>query len=258
MTALTVLRRHPAAVAGLLGAAGLAWWWTTMRMAGMDAGPGTDLETLSWFTGSWVLMMAAMMLPSFSPTLAAYVTRARERAPGRCLLFAVGYLLTWTGAGIVAYAVFELGKALLAGELAWHSGGRWLSAGVIATAAAYELIPLKQACLRRCRGRLGEWTGRSGSAAALVLGARSGLWCIGCSGLLMTALFALGVMSLTWMAFIAALIALEKVGPWPLASRLLTATILVLLAAGILAAPHHVPGLVVPGAGAMHTMEMMG
>jgi predicted metal-binding membrane protein len=74
----------------------------------------------------------------------------------------------------------------------------------------------------------------------------------------MVALFALGVMSLTWMALIAALVALEKTAPRLVAAKLATAIVLAALAAGILAAPQLVPGLVVPGAGGMHAMKAMG
>ncbi len=89
------------------------------------------------------------------------------------------------------------------------------------------------------------------------MGARSGGCCIGCSRALMAALFALGVMSLTWMALIAALVALEKTGPRVFAAKLATATVLAVLAVGILAAPQRVPGLVVPGSGGMHAMKAM-
>jgi predicted metal-binding membrane protein len=76
----------------------------------------------------------------------------------------------------------------------------------------------------------------------------------------MAALFALGVMSLTWMGLIAVLVALEKVGPWGRGARLATAGVLVVLAAAILAVPHQVPGFVVPGSPAPGhmTMKAMG
>jgi predicted metal-binding membrane protein len=260
MTPLQVSRRHPEVVAGLLFTAALAWWWTVKRMAGMDGGPGTDLGTLGWFTGSWVVMMAAMMLPSLTPTLTAYVTVSRGREPGRWLLFAGGYLLVWASAGVVAYAVFELGKSLLGADLAWQRGGQWLAGGVLAAAAVYEFIPFKRACLTRCRGQLDALPGvaRPGWSAALAMGARSGGWCLGCSWALMAALFALGVMSLTWMVLIAALVALQKTSPWPRAARLATAAVLAVLAVGILATPGSLPGLVVPGQGGMHSMKAMG
>jgi predicted metal-binding membrane protein len=206
------------------------------------------------------VMMAAMMLPSFAPTLGAYVTLTRGRKSGRWLLFAGGYLLAWTAVGLLVYGLFELGKGLFASDLAWHGGGRWLSGGVIALAAAYQFTPIKSACLTRCRGQLGDAHGVSGQgfSDALAMGTRSGAWCIGCSWALMAALFALGVMSLTWMALIAVLVALEKTGPSPSAARLAAATALALLAVGILAAPHDVPGLVVPSLGGMHAMKMIG
>jgi predicted metal-binding membrane protein len=260
VTPLTAARTHPEVFAGPVVAAGLAWWWTVDRMAGMDAGPGTDLGTLGWFTASWAVMMAAMMLPSLAPTFAAYVTLTRGGLLGRGLLFAAGYLLTWTVAGVVAYAVFKLGKALLSSDLAWRGGGRWLSGGVIAVAVVYQFIPLKRACLKRCRAQPADPHGASGRRwpAALAVGVRSGTWCIGCSWTLMAALFALGVMSLTWMALIAALVAIEKTSPWPRAARIATATALAALAVGILAAPHRVPGLVVPDPTAMHAIKAMG
>jgi predicted metal-binding membrane protein len=260
MTRLQAAREHPEVIAGTLAAAGLAWWWTVQRMTGMDAAPGGSLGTPAWFTASWALMMAAMMLPSFAPNLAAYATLARGRGPSRALLFACGYLLAWTAAGLLAYGLFELGKILLASELAWNGGGRWLAGAVLAVAAAYQFTPAKRAYLTRCRRQLQHPQGaaRAGSSSALALGARNGGWCIGCSWALMAALFALGVMSLTWMALIAGLVALEKTGPWPRAAKLATASVLAVLAAGVLLAPAQVPGLVVPGAAPMHGMDAMG
>ena len=91
------------------------------------------------------------------------------------------------------------------------------------------------------------------------MGLRNGGWCLGCSWALMAALFALGVMSLTWMGLIALLVALEKVGPWRRGARLATAGVLLVLAAAILAAPHALPGFVVPGSPAsLHMMKAMG
>jgi hypothetical protein len=63
MRPLQAARKHPEVVAGLLATAGLAWWLTADRMAGMDAGPGTDVGALGWFTGPWAVMMAAMLDP---------------------------------------------------------------------------------------------------------------------------------------------------------------------------------------------------
>jgi predicted metal-binding membrane protein len=260
MTPRQAAREHPEVIAALLVVAALAWWSTAERMAGMDAGPGTDLGALGWFTGVWAVMMAAMMLPSLAPTAAVYAALVR-RERSRVVLFAGGYLLVWGGAGVVAYGLFELGKSLFADTLAWHSGGRWLAAGVLGLAALYQLTPFKRAFLTRCRSPLrflsASW--QDTRIGAFAMGLRSGGWCLGCSWALMAALFALGVMSLTWMALIAGLVALEKVGPWGRGARMATAGILLVLAVAILAVPHELPGFVVPSSpGSMHAMKSMG
>src|SRR5690242_7910697 len=105
---LTAMRTELGMVAALLAAAGLAWWFTADRMTGMDAGPGTALGSVGWFTGVWATMMAAMMLPSLAPTAAVFAALVR-RELSRVLLFASGYLLVWSIAGIGAYGLFELG-----------------------------------------------------------------------------------------------------------------------------------------------------
>ena len=260
MTALEAARERPGVVAALLGAAALAWWSTADRMAGMNAGPGTALGAVGWFTGVWAVMMAAMMLPSLAPAAAVYAGLVR-REVSRLLLFAGGYLLVWSAAGVVAYGLFELGKSLFASALAWHSGGGWCAAGVLVLAAVYQLTPSKRAFLLRCRSpvRFLRASWRDSRLGAFVMGLRTGGWCLGCSWALMAALFALGVMSLTWMALIAGLVALEKVGPWGRVTRFATAGVLVALAVAILAVPHEVPGFVVPGSsGSMHAMKAMG
>ena len=249
------MRTELGIVAALLAAAGLAWWSTVDRMAGMDAGPGTALGSVGWFTGVWATMMVAMMLPSLAPAAAAFAASVR-RELSRVLLFAGGYLLVWSVAGIGAYGLFELGKSLFADSLAWHSGGRWLAAGILALAALYQLTPPKRAFLLRCRSplRFLDTSWQNTRPGALAMGLRNGGWCLGCSWALMAALFALGVMSLTWMGLIAVLVALEKVGPWGHGARLATAGILVVLAAAILAVPHEVPEFTVPGSPASSHM----
>ena len=259
MTLTEAARSRMGVVAVLLAVAGVAWWSTAEQMPGMDAGPGTDLGSLGWFTGAWAVMMAAMMLPSFAPTAAAYAALARQREPSRWLLFAGGYLLVWSGAGVLAYGLFEPAKHLLAGDLPWHGGGRWLVAGALAGAAAYELTPFKDACLRRCQSPLrflpAVW--REGRTGAFAMGVRNGAWCLGCSWTLMAALFALGVMSLTWMGLVAVLVAVEKLASWRRSMTIASAALLLTLAAGVLAAPRSVPGLGVAGGSSspMHAMK---
>jgi len=235
-------------VALLLVLAGVGWWWTSREMHGMDTGPWTGLGELGWFLGVWVVMMAAMMLPSVSPTVTLYSRLAHERAPLPPLAFAAGYLLTWSAVGLVAFA----GAAAVGNEtgdvLAWHRAGRWVAGATLLAAALYELTPLKDACLGKCRSPLGSMltSWRSGPVGALQMGATHGVWCVGCCWMLMASLFALGVMSIAWMAFVAALIAFEKLIRWRRLATTGTVAVLAVLGVLVLAAPHAVPALTIP------------
>ncbi len=257
---IAAVRARLGVVVLLFALAGLAWWSTVERMAGMDAGPGTDLGALGWFIGVWVVMMAAMMFPSVAPTVALYARMTRRRGIAQALVFSAGYLLVWGAAGLVAYGLFRAGRSALGGDLAWNSGGRWAAGAVLMAAALYEVAPLKQACLQKCRSPLGFLLGswRDGTRGALEMGVRHAGWCVGCCWALMAALFALGVMSLAWMALVSALIALEKTLPWRTAVVWGTAALLLALAICVVAIPHSVPGLTVPGGHTtMHAMGAM-
>src|SRR6476469_4876129 len=228
-------------------------------MHGMDGGPGSELGTLGWFLGVWVVMMAAMMFPSVAPTVALYARMARRATPVGPLLFAAGYLVTWVIPGLVGYALFAIGRASFPTQLSWHHGGRWLAGGTLVVAAVFELTPLKDVCLGKCRSPLGFLIGawRDGLRGAFAMGAKHGAWCVGCCWALMASLFALGVMSIAWMAFVAGLIAAEKTLPWGRAVTYGTAAILLVLGVLLVAAPHAIPGMIIPGQGPMDQMGSM-
>ena len=156
-------------------------------MASMD-GPGSMVSFL-WL---WIAMSAAMMLPSVVPaaSLAGCVGRSG-------VAFVVGYFAVWVATGIVA---FEATRGLA-------GAGSRLAAGAIVAAAVYQLSPLKDACLRRCRSPLGLLLRRGAFRAGL----EHGVVCLGCCWALMLALLALGAGSLLWMGAVAAAIFLEKV-----------------------------------------------
>ncbi len=143
--------------------------------------------------------------------------------------------------------------------LAWDEAGRWVAGSTLLVAAIYELTPLKDVCLGKCRSPLGFLLGawRDGRAGALRMGAEHGAWCVGCCWALMAALFALGVMSVAWMAFVAALIAVEKTLPWRRAATYGTAAILLALGVLVLAAPDVIPALTIPRQTSMPPMEQM-
>jgi predicted metal-binding membrane protein len=241
------------ALVGVLCAlAAVAWWWSVDRMSGMDMGPGTDPGTFGFFLTTWVVMMAAMMFPSIAPMVLMYASMDRTKRAATPI-FVAGYLIAWGAAGLVGFAVVKLGAAIAGDFFAWDRAGRWTAAAVLAGAAVYEFTPAKYACLRRCRSPLGfivsSW--REGRVGALQMGVVHGAWCIGCCWALMAALFALGVMSIAWMAVVAALIAVEKLLPWRLAATGGVAVILVALAIGVAASPAKVPGLTVPPSDSM-------
>ena len=225
----------------LLGAAGAAWVITFERMRGMDAGPGTDLGGLGWYLGIWVTMTAAMMLPSVVP----HVAWLARRAPA--LLFALGYLAVWTAYGLAVYTVYRLVTSFDTGWLAWDEAGPYAAGLVIVAAGLYELTPFKRRSLRRCRTFPED-------AGALRSGFEHGLDCVGCSGGLMLVLFALGVMSLFWMAVVAAAIFAEKVLPRGIRLSRVLAPALVVLGIWVAMAPASVPGLTEPDQ--MAPMEM--
>ena len=238
---------HPARAAILLfGAAAIAWIVTVERMDGMDAGPGTDLGGLGWYLGVWVTMTAAMMLPS-EARATLIVARFRRGLP--TLLFLAGYLAVWTAYGLVAWGLFRLVTAFDTGWLAWDEGGPYVAGGVILAAGLYELTPLKRHCLRRCRE-----PHMDGSAFASGLG--DGLNCVGCSGGLMAVLFALGVMSITWMVVVAAVIFAEKVLPHGLRLSLVVGPTLIALGIWVSVSPSSVPGLTEPDSSPAMRMEM--
>jgi predicted metal-binding membrane protein len=241
MTELIAERGRTAVL--LLGAAAVAWAVTVERMHGMDEGPGTNLGGLGWYLGIWVTMTAAMMLPSVLPQV---VRLARRVAP---LLFTAGYLAVWTAFGLAAYGVFRLVTSFDTDWLAWDRAGPYVAGGLILAAGAYELTPLKQRSLRRCRGP-------QHSGQAFGSGVAHGLDCVGCSGGLMVVLFALGVMSLFWMAVVAAAIFAEKVLPQGFRLSRPVAVALVVLGIWVATSPASVPALTEPGGSPAMEMEM--
>ena len=262
--------RRLALVALLIVLAAIGWVVTDERMAGMDAGPGTDTGALGFFVGVWVVMMAAMMFPSIAPMVTTYSRIQRKRneqgnahaGPVAVGLFVGGYLLSWTAFGLAAYGLIELGRSLSIDALAWDSAGPYVAGGVIFAAAVYQLTPAKDVCLRKCRGPLdfvmGNW--KPGYGGALRMGVEHGAWCVGCCWALMAALFALGVMSVGWMAFIAALIAVEKLLPWKALANRGLAVLLAVLGIAVAFVPGSVPGLTLPDSSQSHDsmMEMEG
>ena len=168
----------------------------------------------------WCVMMVAMMLPSAGPMILTYARVHQQRAvhgkavaPTWC--FVAGYLAVWTGFGLLAAATqLSLQQHLLLSS-AMGSVNPTLGGGLLILAGVFQLSPIKQACLSKCRTPLSflmtEW--REGAAGALVTGIRHGGYCLGCCWALMLLMFVGGVMSLLWMAGLALYFLLEKLAP---------------------------------------------
>jgi predicted metal-binding membrane protein len=216
--------------AALLGVAALAWLYLILRGDSMVADPMGPMEstTLHAWSASdyvltwtmWVVMMAAMMLPTIIPLTHMYVaigTKARRQGSPvpPTAVFVAGYLLVWTAFSLVATtAQFVLDRATLLTDNA-RTTSLSVAGGLLLATGVYELTPLKRSCLRACRGPadfiVHRW--RKGTLGALQLGAHAGMFCLGCCALLMTLLFVGGVMNLLWVAIIATFVLVEKLLP---------------------------------------------
>lgn len=206
MTGVALVRdRATAAAAGALAAAtALAW----VGLVGYDQPPGA-----AGFLAGWTLMMAAMMLPSVAPLV---LLHRGSRAP-----LAAGYLAVWGAIGLLPYGAMEWGL-----EPALPV--------VLVLAGAYELSPLKSACLRRCRNAA-AFLMEHYRSGPLRLGVEHGVWCVGCCVGLMAVLVLAASMGLVWAAAIAAVVFVQKVLPVGEISARLTGVAL-LVAAVVLAA----------------------
>lgn len=164
----------------------------------------------------WWIMMVAMMLPSAAPMILLFAALNRkQRDSGQpyvaTSIFALGYLAAWAGFSVVATMLqwgFEL-TGMLSPLLV---GTNVILCGVLLVAAgAYQLTPMKHACLGHCRSPLARW--RRGARGALRMGVEHGAYCVGCCWFLMGLLFFGGVMNLYWIVGLALFVLVEKTIP---------------------------------------------
>jgi predicted metal-binding membrane protein len=167
------------------------------------------------------------------------------------VLFAAGYLAVWTAYGLAAFGLYRVVTSFDTGWLAWDRGGPYVASGVLVAAGIYELTPLKERFLRRCRRPLDD-----AEAGAVRAGFANGVDCVGCCFGLMAALFALGVMSIFWMAVVAGVIFVEKVLPRGLRIPRAVALALVVLGLWVSISPGSVPGLTQPDQAPSMQMEV--
>ncbi len=206
-----------------------------------DMAPLITPAGLAAFVTAWVVMMAAMMLPSAAPMILLYHVVARgQAARGGSLVptwfFVSGYLAVWAAFGIVVYLAGQVVGVALGGNARLAGWAPYGVALVLLAAGAYQFTPLKRVCLRTCRSPLGflmeHWKPKAWGA--LRMGLEHGAYCAGCCWGLMAVLVAAGAMGLAWVLLIALVVAAEKLlprGQWAARS-----TGVVLLGLGVLIA----------------------
>jgi len=190
-----------------------------MMAMGMAMAAPWTLAEFAFLFWMWAVMMVGMMAPSATPAMLLFAGAQARRAGGRARLavpmFALGYALVWLGfSACAALAQWALHDAsLLSASMAassQHVGG-----AILCAVGVYQWLPLKRACLVRCRSPLAflmaRW--RDGPLGALQMGLRHGAWCVGCCFALMAVLFVVGVMNLLAVAVLALFVLVEKTGP---------------------------------------------
>ena len=218
----------PAALTALvvLVVAALAWILTIAQsgstlapdrssLAGSSAGMAAMGLVMGWgslqsFTTTWLVMMAAMMLPTALPLVYEFAHNADERRGWQVATAALGaaYLSVWLAFGLICYAVY---RAL---NMPWPDQ-RLIGGLALVLAALYAITPLKRASDARCRElcALHDPLPFNLLRSALVAGVRYGLSCMGCTAGLMVAAVFIGMTSLGWMVIISGLILVYKLAP---------------------------------------------
>jgi predicted metal-binding membrane protein len=225
----TLLRRDRTIVAAALISAVILAWTYLLVAAGGDAAMAMRAATtpMPWTLATfgvmavmWLAMMIAMMLPSAAPMILLFAAINRKRMAGgkpygAMGLFALAYTIVWAAFGIAAIWVqWGLNQAALLSP-ATASGSTALAGVLCLLAGLYQLTPLKQACLRRCRSPLDFLTHywRAGARGAFGMGLRHGLFCLGCCWAMMALLFVGGVMNMVWVAALTLVVLVEKIAP---------------------------------------------
>ena len=248
-------------LAMLIAIAAAAWSLLVWQQMGMDADMRMDMGSLTMgmkaplFLGVWMIMMIAMMFPTAAPMILTFhQVQAGKQGRGETFVsswvFVAGYMLVWGVMGVVAFAgaagaEMLAGRAGLSSATAARIGGALLMLG-----GAYQLSPLKDLCLAKCRTPIGfiltSW--RDGYGGAVRMGLEHGLFCLGCCWLLFLALFPLGIMNVAAMAVVTLLIFAEKTFPAGEAIAKVSGVALLLYGAAVLAFPQALPTLQPMGA----------
>jgi predicted metal-binding membrane protein len=219
-----------------------AWAWLAWQGAGMHHHPGSPMAAPTMgmqaplFVAMWMAMTVAMMFPTAAPMLLTFhKTQQSKRRHGQAFVatwaFLAGYMVVWLLSGSAAYigaVAFEAfaSRAALSAETMNRLGG-----AILVAAGLYQLTPIKDICLSKCRTPLSfimtSW--RDGVMGAVQMGAIHGAYCLGCCWLLCAIMFPLGMMNLAVLATMTVIVFAEKTS---LQARLLAQAIAVILTVG--------------------------
>jgi predicted metal-binding membrane protein len=172
------------------------------------------------FVAGWTLMVIAMMLPGSLPLINLFSRMAVGRSGGAGLVarLIAGYLGVWAIFGAAAFRGDAYVHAAVARVPAVAGASQWIGIAILLLAGLYQVTPLKDICLTKCRSPYSfvaeHWRGKNAAAEALRLGARHGLFCVGCCWVLMLLMFAIGGVNLGWMLALGSIMAAERSSRW--------------------------------------------
>jgi predicted metal-binding membrane protein len=238
----------------LIAAAAAAWALLVWQQAGTDADMRMDMYsptmgmTAALFLAVWLVMMIAMMFPAAAPMILTFhQVQSGKRGRGQAFVatwvFVAGYMLVWTATGVIAFAG-AAGAEMLAAHVGMSAAtAARIGGALLMMAGAYQLSPLKDLCLTKCRTPIGfiltSW--RDGRWGAVRMGLRHGLFCLGCCWLLFLALFPLGIMNIAAMAVVTLVVFAEKTFPYGEGIAKVSGIALLLYGAAVLAFPQALP-----------------
>jgi predicted metal-binding membrane protein len=123
--------------------------------------------------------------------------------------FAAGYIVAWAATAAPAFVLVNAGQA----AVMRFGGGSVLAAAAFLLVALYQLSPLKELCLQKCRSPLSllfQYSNYDGRLRDIRAGARHGVYCLGCCWALMLLLPMVGMLNLVALIVITAFVAVEK------------------------------------------------
>jgi len=251
---MTLTLQRNVILALLIAVAAVAWSVLVWQRIGMGADMRMDMYSPTMgmaaplFLAVWTIMMIAMMFPTAAPMILTFhQVQSGKRGRGETFVstwvFVAGYMLVWSGMGVLAFAG-AAGAEMLDRHVGMSTAtAARIGGALLVVAGAYQLSPLKDLCLAKCRTPIGfiltSW--RDGRRGAVRMGLEHGLLCLGCCWLLFLALFPLGIMNIAAMAVVTLLIFAEKTLPSGEGIAKVSGVALLLYGAAVLVFPQALP-----------------